>query len=140
MITFTVPGVPVGKGRARHTTRGGFARAYTPKKTKDYEDSVKAAFAASGHKKIEGPLEMRLTAFMPIPKSFSKKKREQALRGDIMPTTKPDASNIAKCIEDGLNGLAYHDDSSIVDLRIVKLYSDAPSVRVMIRPFEAAPF
>ena len=39
MISFRVEGEPIGKGRPRVTARGGkFAHAYTPKKTKDYED------------------------------------------------------------------------------------------------------
>ena len=47
MISFKVMGEPVGKGRPRVTARQSkkkdnavFAHAYTPKKTKEYEDSL----------------------------------------------------------------------------------------------------
>ena len=43
MIQFTVPGQPVAKGRPKFTMQGGFARAYTPKKTADYEALAKLA-------------------------------------------------------------------------------------------------
>ena len=40
MLTFTVPGTPIGKGRARATIAGGHARMYTPEKTVSYEGLV----------------------------------------------------------------------------------------------------
>ncbi|WP_460268332.1 RusA family crossover junction endodeoxyribonuclease [Clostridium sp. CTA-17] len=40
------------------------------------------------------------------------------------PTKKPDVDNIAKIILDSLNGVAYKDDSQIVDLRIIKSYTE----------------
>ena len=36
-IEFTVPGIPVGKGRPRFMKNG---HTYTPQKTRDYEDKV----------------------------------------------------------------------------------------------------
>ena len=36
-IEFTVPGIPVGKGRPRFKKDGN---TYTPQKTQDYEDKV----------------------------------------------------------------------------------------------------
>ena len=36
-VTFTVPGIPVGKGRPRFMKNG---HTYTPQKTRDYEDKV----------------------------------------------------------------------------------------------------
>ena len=35
-LRFVVPGEAVGKGRPKFTMQGGFAKAYTPKKTSDY--------------------------------------------------------------------------------------------------------
>ena len=43
-ISFTVPGDPVAKARARATIVGGHARMYTPDKTSKYEARV-AIFA-----------------------------------------------------------------------------------------------
>ena len=36
-VEFTVPGIPVGKGRPRFMKNG---HTYTPQKTRDYEDKV----------------------------------------------------------------------------------------------------
>lgn len=45
---------------------------------------------------------------------------------------KPDADNIAKVICDALNGIAYADDSHIINLMINKKYGENPGVHVSI--------
>ena len=50
----------------------------------------------------------------------------------ILPTKKPDTDNIAKAILDALNGVAYYDDAQVVELHVVKKYSDEPRAEVMI--------
>ena len=47
---FTVPGAIVGKGRPRFTTQGRFVRAYTPKKTRDYEQKIATVQATETEK------------------------------------------------------------------------------------------
>ena len=42
--------------------------------------------------------------------------------GQILPTKKPDADNIAKVICDALNGVAYGDDAQICKLCVSKRY------------------
>lgn len=44
VIEFTVPGVPVAKGRPKFSTRGGYAQAYTPSKTTKAEQHVAITF------------------------------------------------------------------------------------------------
>lgn len=44
VIEFTIPGVPVAKGRPKFSTRGGYAQAYTPSKTTKAEQFVAIAF------------------------------------------------------------------------------------------------
>ena len=39
-VIFTVPGQPVGKGRAKAARRGKFVTFYTPEKTASYESLV----------------------------------------------------------------------------------------------------
>ena len=46
--------------------------------------------------------------------------------------TKPDADNLAKCLLDALNGLAYPDDAQITALEVGKFYSDRDFVLVKI--------
>jgi crossover junction endodeoxyribonuclease RusA len=45
-ITFDIPGRPVPKGRPRFDPRSG--RAYTPKRTREYEDGVAWCAVAAG--------------------------------------------------------------------------------------------
>ena len=129
-----IPGVPVGKGRPKFSTFNGHAVAYTPKLTVNYENLVKLAFQQSGEKAFdrETPLKAGINAYFPIPKSTSKKKREEMQKGLILPTKKPDTDNIAKAILDALNGLAYYDDAQICQLEVYKFYSDEPRAEVFI--------
>lgn len=139
-IAFTIPGIPVAKGRAKFARRGNFVTAYTPDKTLQYEKIVALAAKAAmgvttpgtGTPPLEGPLELRLIFFMPIPASWSMKKQRAAALGEIMPISKPDTSNIVKAIEDGQNGITWKDDSQVTDLIAKKRYG-VPRVEVEIR-------
>ena len=126
---FEVPGEPKGKGRPRFSTKTG--RAFTPQNTLYYENLIGFQYKITNKDKYcENPLEIRITCFYTIPKSFSKKKRELALDGLIRPTKKVDIDNVAKIILDGLNKIAYRDDSQVVTLIVKKFYGEKPFVRV----------
>lgn len=135
-IKFTVPGQPFGKQRPRVVNRGKFSTAYTPKETVQYENLVKLYYqqTAQGFMFQEGEmLEVRIIAYYSIPKSTSKKKRQEMLDNKIRPIKKPDFDNIGKIICDSLNLIAYHDDAAIVDAQVRKFYSDEPRVEVIIK-------
>lgn len=139
MITafnFAVYGEPVGKGRPKFSTVNGHAVAYTPKKTANYENLVKLSYkqAFPEEKPFEKDVQLKVSirAYFSIPKSASKKKHQAMIDGEIRPTKKPDTDNIAKVVCDALNGIAYHDDSQIVELTVSKSYSDNPKVLVRI--------
>ena len=128
-VTFTILGKPIGKGRPRFSTAGGYARSYTPAKTVEYENLVRMEWEKTGAKKLEGVISAVIYAYFPIPKSVSKKKR--ALMDGRFYTSKPDCDNIAKIILDALNGIAYDDDSQVASLRVKKLY-DAEETKVVV--------
>jgi len=135
-ISFSIPGVAVGKGRPRISTRGGFARAYTPAPTVVYEAQVaaagKQAMADAGMTEVlTAPINVRIDVFVQVPKSFSKKKREQALAADLFPG-RPDIDNVAKAILDALNTVVYADDDQVVNLSVSKRYAMEPFVSVRI--------
>ena len=54
------------------------------------------------------------------------------LEDQLYPTKKPDIDNIAKCVLDALNKLAYRDDTQVVTLRMEKHYGEIPRVEVEI--------
>lgn len=131
MLFFTVPGEPVGKGRPRMTRAG---HAFTPEKTASYENLVKLCFQKAYPTWSPTPDEVgvEIYAYYQIPKSASKKKQREMIDGVIRPTKKPDIDNVAKIINDALNGIAWADDTQIVTEGIKKLYSDKPKVAVTI--------
>lgn len=128
---FRVNGQPQGKARAR-STRGG--RYYTPEKTRRYEAAIRAA--AAGCPKLEGAVRVNISAWFAVPKSWSKAKRAAAAAGNLYPTVKPDADNVAKVVCDALNGVAYHDDSQVVECVVRKRYcfirDDVPHITVYV--------
>lgn len=75
---------------------------------------------------------MTVDIYRGIPKSWSKTKQEQAERGIIKPTLKPDVDNYVKGIKDALNGIAYVDDSQVTVLLISKFYAREPRVEVKV--------
>lgn len=135
IASFTVEGVPVAKGRPRLTTRGGFARAYTPEKTRSFEAVVaEAAKTAVGlMPAYGGAVELEAHFLIPIPKSWNRRDREAAINGAKYPTAKPDIDNYVKAICDGMNGIVYVDDCQIVSERTTKRYGLDPGVSVTVR-------
>ena len=140
-FSITVYGAPVPKGRPRMSTINGHARAFTPAKTRRYEDLIRleAGRAMEGRDQLQGATRVRLRAFMPIPKTMqTKPKLALIASGALRPTTKPDADNFAKVI-DALNGIVWPDDNQVVELVVEKHYSDRPRLELEASEL-AAPF
>lgn len=153
-VRFVVPGEPTGKGRPQTKvmysakgftdkktgrTRNTMVNNITPKKTVIYENVVKGIY----HEQCQdfrfpddAMLDMRILAYFGIPKSKSKKIKEQMAQKLLRPTKKPDMDNIIKIIADSLNMVAYRDDTQIVDCQLRKFYSNEPRVEVVIREVE----
>lgn len=138
MISFTVPGQPQGKGRAKIVKIGGFSRMATPQKTVAYEGLVAhaAQLAMNGAPPIDAACCANVFVDCQVPASWSQKKQRRALAGEILPTSKPDIDNIVKAIFDGCNGVVWRDDVLIVDTRIRKRYSATPGVHVDVWSLE----
>jgi Holliday junction resolvase RusA-like endonuclease len=132
-IVLELLGPPRGKGRPRFRVMGKFVSTYTDAETRKYEDRLRseATLKMLGIPVLDCPLSVRIEAYMPVPGSWSKKKVEAALEGQIMPTTKPDSDNIIKML-DALNKVVWKDDALIVSLFVLKRYSDRPRLRIMI--------
>ena len=125
-MKFTVLGVPIPKGRPKF----GKGHAYTPERTIQYENLVKWSYRPKQFH--EGAIAMDIVAYMPIPKATSKANLELMEKHIKLPTSRPDADNIIKGIADALNGIAYKDDSQIVDIRCRQYYSLTPRCEVEI--------
>lgn len=97
---FEVPGEPVSKSRARFTKRGSKTVAYTPQKTKDGEKRVALAYRAAG-----GRLDPDTEVAYAVHARF--------LNGTMQ---RRDVDNMLKLILDGLNGIAYPDDTQVLEV------------------------
>jgi len=139
MISFTVPGQPQGKGRAKIVRIGGFSRMATPQKTVAYEGLIAhAARQAMGLRVLlDGPCAVRLDIVCQVPASWSQRKQADAIAGRIRPTTKPDIDNVEKAVFDGCNGVVWRDDVQVVEVRKVKRYGAVPGVTVRIEAASA---
>lgn len=139
VIVVRLAGPPRGKGRPRMrviTSRGGqsFASVYTDAETRNYEGMLRqeAVLAMRASPLLAGPLRVVIHALFPVPASWSRRKRGQALDGLLRPTGKPDFDNIGKLACDPLNGIVWNDDAQVVDARIIKSYADKPCLMISV--------
>lgn len=137
-VFILIPGAPFGKQSVRAGLRGNRVITYMPKETVEYEDKCyyEAKASMQGRALIEGPVELKLQLFYPIPASWSKKKQEAARLGQVVPTKKPDSSNCLKAIEDGFTGAIWIDDCQVIDHHITKRFSDEPCVIAIVTPLD----
>lgn len=134
MICFTVPGALKGKGRPRFARSGNRIITYTPPDTVAYENLIaaKAKEAMRGQRPMEGGVYLTVAVDYPVPKSWSEKKKIQALIGGIVPTVKPDVDNILKVVSDALNGVAWKDDAQVIWATVKKKYGMIPGIEVTV--------
>ena len=140
-IAFTIPGEPVAKGRARAFVRAGRVAHYTPAKTENYEARVAifARQAMAGALPLAGAVSLSVVARFSIPAAWSKKRKQAAAEGREHVTKRPDLDNVLKAIKDGMNGIAWLDDSQVVHLvDCRKVYSEQPGVDVIVAGLEVA--
>lgn len=134
IVTFIIPGTPVPKGRPKFYN----GIAVTPKKTREYEALVKDVYMSTcGQYLGNSALVCYINLFFQIPKSYSKSKIISIATGHLHHTKKPDVDNCVKAILDGLNGLAYKDDSQIIEIRARKHYADGGEPRAEVTIEEA---
>lgn len=82
----------------------------------------------------EEPIEINLYIHISPAKSTTKKEYNRII--GHCHTKKPDLDNCVKAILDGLNGVAYRDDSTIARMSAVKRWGSTDSIEVVIREIE----
>ncbi len=132
-ITIVLDGIPRGKARPRF--RMGRPRPFTPKETREQEFTLgwAARRAMAGRPIFNGAVALDACFTMPIPRSWPQRKRDAALRGDLLPTTKPDADNFLKLALDGLNKIVWKDDAQVTRATIRKRYGALPGTVIVVR-------
>lgn len=141
MTEFTVHGKPIPEGstKAYPVRRSDGSVGATITHAKSTELMEWRYRIAKGYGEAEGemygpdvPISIRMEFMMMRPKSVSAKKRPYptARVGDI--------DKLGRAVADALTGVAYVDDSQIVQMDMVKLYSDGlfEGVRITIGRYE----
>lgn len=127
--SFEIQEKAIGKERPRYNTKTHIT--YTPKKTRDFEQTIRSAFINKYNILKEAsynPFKAKIIAIFKPPVSTSKKKLNEL---DGKPyIKKPDVDNIAKGILDSLNGLPYKDDNQVIELDIKKRYGSENKILV----------
>ena len=133
IFVLRIAGPPVAKARPRATRRGF---VYTPAHTRKFEahGRLAAQLAMGDRRPIEGPVRLELLAELPIPASWSQKKRASAVTGDVLPISRPDLDNYVKSGLDSINEIVIRDDCQIVEVRARKRYSNVPKLVMTIFP------
>ncbi|TAN63527.1 RusA family crossover junction endodeoxyribonuclease [Paraclostridium sordellii 8483] len=133
-VKFVIDGEPVGKARPRVNTKT--KKAYTPEKTKMYENYIKLLYRCQVKHYFEGYVRLTVTAYYSIAKRDSKKVKQQKIDNILRPSKKPDIDNVYKLVADALNTIAYKDDAAIVEGDFKKYYSEKPRVEVTIEDIQ----
>ena len=152
ILSCSIPGDPVGKGRPRVAVRGGFARAYTPAKTAGWEGGasmvVRAAWA--GQEPYGGAVRVEVDAVSRRPKALLPKSAGGSAPASRPPApgrcwrpTKPDADNVLKAALDVLvKAGVLRDDVQAVEVVARSLYAalaEGPCVEVRVSVVGGAP-
>lgn len=111
-VTLVLPIIPRPQARPRFTKTG---HAYKAKAQRLAEEGLCALLARHRPETpLDGALTMTATAFLPIPRSWSGKKREAARVGAILPTGKPDLDNLVKHLKDCLTATRFWKDDALI--------------------------
>jgi len=130
-LTVVLLGQPVGKGRPRFA---GHGHAYTDKKTRANEGYLKLAAAGEmrDREMFTTPVKLTVRAEFKIQPSWSKKKKNAAILGQLAHGSSPDIDNIIKQIGDAFNGLVWTDDRLVSALIASKVYSNQPKLVITV--------
>lgn len=106
-IEITIPGKPVPWQRVKKGRSGIF---YNPKakQEKEVKDKMRKVF---NDPPILVPILVNFRFYMPIPESWSKKKKR--IWNNAPHQSRPDISNLIKFYEDAATGIIYKDDSQL---------------------------
>ena len=121
MIKFSVEGTPIQQGSMRHIGHGRMIHSKAVELAAWRADIASAAKLA-GCKPILDPIAITMKFRVKRPKSV---KRDY-------PTVAPDLDKYVRSVNDGLTGVAFADDSQVIQIIASKEYADSPGVDIEI--------
>ena len=126
---------PVAQGRPRACNIGGHIRVYTPAKTRHFREALSLLLNCDRPARLaEAAVKLTVRVYRAIPRSKPKKIKKAMLEGKILPTTKPDLDNYIKAIKDSMKGVAWLDDSQVVQygMGTGKYYGQTPRIEITV--------
>jgi len=113
---YEIPGKPVPLARHRQVGK----HCYDPQRhlKKVFRELFSSIF--NEVTVIDVPIKVVLVYHMPIPRSATKRRRSELLKGAHF--IKPDLSNLIKFTEDVFNGVIWRDDSIICQIEAYKIW------------------
>lgn len=129
-MIYKIADKPIAQKRPRFSYRGVYDPQAIQKNDCKFELRVQHRYKPY----FTGPISMKITFFMPIPKSTTKKKAKELLGSPHI--KKPDVDNLVKWVLDCSNNVLYKDDSIVYSLSVCKKYSDNPRTEFTISEVE----
>jgi Holliday junction resolvase RusA-like endonuclease len=134
MISITIDGNPIPWKRAGDKVIGGRVIHYDRQK-KEKEQIRWQLRDVYRSEMLTIPCMIDLTFYKQIPKSASKKMREQMLCDFVKCSGRPDLDNYEKFIFDAMTGVVIKDDCLFVEKHSRKVWSLRPATLIRIAPF-----
>lgn len=134
---FLVRGVPAPQGSKRAITNrytGRAALVESSKRVKPWRADIREEAEKACPEPFTGPVSVSLSFVMPRPKGHYGTGRNASILKESAPrwpVGKPDLDKLARAALDAMKGIAYLDDSQIVQLTVYKRYpgpGDGPLV------------
>ena len=142
-LELTLNVTPKPLPRARLTARKGYVTSYYSRDTQqtfdEYENAILTALNEQGLTsshvidKIANTCQFIMldaVFYMPIPSSWSKKRKSEANRHPHV--SKPDLDNLVKLILDRAEGILFDNDNKIAEIKARKVYDDEPHIYMRI--------
>ena len=122
--TWDVKGVPKGQPRPRAFVRGTRAAVYDPGTAEGWKGDVARACAELEGRCLIAPLSVRLSFYLPRPKSHFRSNRQLKESSPVwLHAGKPDVDNLAKAVLDALTGIrAWRDDAQVCEMQVSRHY------------------
>lgn len=121
---FTFTGEPIGKPRM--TQRDKWKKRPCVVAYRAWADAIRLTAGSARKVRLDGAVSVSVTAYMSIPSSWSRKKRE-ALASQPH-TVKPDMDNILKAVMDSL----FENDECVYRQHGAKFWDDGLGARVVV--------
>jgi len=121
LISFSAEGTPVPQGSMKHIGNGRMIHSRATELA-TWRALVALAAKQAGCKPIDSPIIISMRFRLKRPKTV---KRDH-------PTVPPDLDKLVRSVNDGLTGVAFTDDSQIVQLTASKIYSEHTGVDIEI--------